>query len=902
MKLRALAVNQFKKFTTPMRLEGIGDGLNVVVGPNEMGKSTLLDALRAALFEKHGSKAQPIKDLQNDRNEAAPVVALSFELDDGVYRIAKRFVKKPYARLHCPDGRALEGDAAEETLRGLLGFDEPGKKGAQAEALGMWNVLWVQQGQSFDAPALPDSARSSLHGALQAEVGDVLGGRRGRELPQVIDKQYHELVTSTGKPRGEYKALIKEVETLQQELEDLHGRRRELSRTLEKLEDAQAKLERLAAGDRDQADQAELEAARERQRQLRELQARIDAAASELELRQRNLERAEQAQADRSGLKGAIASQQQAVEDARVLLDETRRQETMARSRLGELRAGVQQAETDVTQADEGVSRMRRTLAAAQRQARIEGLQAQHGKAQGAADRQRDARQAAAAILVTDPAIEAIHNASRELETVTHRLTAAATRISFDMPEESRLDIEIDGEPLAGGRDAIQAVEATTITIPGRGRILVEPAIQGRDQLRGAQRQARATLNEKLETAGAASIADAEDQYARRGKLLQEAELAGQEAELHAPATDEHPAGAEALGDFIESQRQILARELEELGATSLPGAREAEDALRAAQDKAETARGNRDKAGAELAGPQETLSRLQAELGTVQTRFEDGQARLDKLRGELAQAEAEYPDESLAAAIEAAQTAMAQQEKTLGELREQRSGETLAQLEARIERLEKAQRDRQEKRKSLEVEISGLKSRIEAFEGSGLDELIERTERELALARERHHRVEREARVLELLLSTLQAAERQAKEKYLSPVLNRVRPYLRFLFPGADIRVDEDLRITGVVRDNGYEEHFGHLSMGTREQIAVLVRLAFAELLVEQGHPATVVLDDALVFSDDQRIACMFDILTQAARNVQIIILTCREQLFEDLGGEPLTLQPTDDEALASA
>ncbi len=81
-----------------------------------------------------------------------------------------------------------------------------------------------------------------------------------------------------------------------------------------------------------------------------------------------------------------------------------------------------------------------------------------------------------------------------------------------------------------------------------------------------------------------------------------------------------------------------------------------------------------------------------------------------------------------------------------------------------------------------------------------------------------------------------------------------------------------------------------------------MLVRLAFAEMLVEQGHPATVVLDDALVFSDDRRIASMFDILTRAARNVQIIILTCREQLFEDLGGRQLTLQPADSEELASA
>ena len=98
MKLRSLAVNQFKKFTTPTRLEGIEDGLNVVVGPNEMGKSTLLDALRAALFEKYSSKAQPIVALQNDRNQAAPVVELAFDLDDGLYRITKRFIKKPEDR------------------------------------------------------------------------------------------------------------------------------------------------------------------------------------------------------------------------------------------------------------------------------------------------------------------------------------------------------------------------------------------------------------------------------------------------------------------------------------------------------------------------------------------------------------------------------------------------------------------------------------------------------------------------------------------------------------------------------------------------------------------------------------------------------------------------------------
>ena len=135
-----------------------------------------------------------------------------------------------------------------------------------------------------------------------------------------------------------------------------------------------------------------------------------------------------------------------------------------------------------------------------------------------------------------------------------------------------------------------------------------------------------------------------------------------------------------------------------------------------------------------------------------------------------------------------------------------------------------------------------------------------------------------------------------------MSPVLNRVRPYLQLLFPGATITIDENLRIVGVVRKAGYEEAFHHLSMGTQEQIAVLIPLAFAEMLVEQGHSATVILDDALVFSDDRRMNRMFDILNMAARNVQVIIFTCRELLFEELGGRPLALQAGSAEELVSA
>ena len=45
-------------------------------------------------------------------------------------------------------------------------------------------------------------------------------------------------------------------------------------------------------------------------------------------------------------------------------------------------------------------------------------------------------------------------------------------------------------------------------------------------------------------------------------------------------------------------------------------------------------------------------------------------------------------------------------------------------------------------------------------------------------------------------------------------------------------------------------------------------------------------ILDDALVHTDDERISTMFNMLSQAAKDQQIIVLSCRTKAFSDLGG----------------
>ena len=76
---------------------------------------------------------------------------------------------------------------------------------------------------------------------------------------------------------------------------------------------------------------------------------------------------------------------------------------------------------------------------------------------------------------------------------------------------------------------------------------------------------------------------------------------------------------------------------------------------------------------------------------------------------------------------------------------------------------------------------------------------------------------------------------------------------------------------------------------------MTLLVRLAMGALLAERGEAAPIILDDALVYCDDDRIERMFDALSRAGKNQQIIVLTRRLRSFGPLGGYTLRVNTTE-------
>lgn len=159
-----------------------------------------------------------------------------------------------------------------------------------------------------------------------------------------------------------------------------------------------------------------------------------------------------------------------------------------------------------------------------------------------------------------------------------------------------------------------------------------------------------------------------------------------------------------------------------------------------------------------------------------------------------------------------------------------------------------------------------------------GVREELAREEEAYALTKERQRELEVDADAWKLLLETLDTVEKEGSthlgRSLAAPVSARLIELTRGRYGG--LRLDQHLRTENVdvplvtIEDDVLDA----LSVGTRAQIATLIRLTVAEQL-----KSAIVLDDHLVHTDPERLAWFRDTLRKAALTTQVIVLTCRPQ-----------------------
>lgn len=219
-------------------------------------------------------------------------------------------------------------------------------------------------------------------------------------------------------------------------------------------------------------------------------------------------------------------------------------------------------------------------------------------------------------------------------------------------------------------------------------------------------------------------------------------------------------------------------------------------------------------------------------------------------------------------------------------------SDESVRGMSSELQRLKLDAQTRAERRARVHVGLEKLKSEQEGADEDGRAGRAELLRGEMDLASAEVKRLEAEVAALDLLSSTLASIEAKQRQTFFAPVVQRLAPHLQALFGAATAQFGEGFTLSGLTRD-GEAESVLALSDGTREQLSVLVRLSFAELIASRGEGAPLILDDPLVYSDDQRLEAMCRILGAAGERLQILLLTCRAEAFKKLPGRRLQVVP---------
>ncbi|SEH70074.1 DNA repair exonuclease SbcCD ATPase subunit [Mycolicibacterium rutilum] len=860
MKLHRMVLTNYRGITH-REIEFPDHGVVVVSGANEIGKSSMIEALDLLLQAKDRSSKKEVKEVKPTHADVGAEVTA--EISTGPYRFVyrKRFHKRCETELTvlAPHREQLTGDEAHERVLTML--DET-----------VDTCLWQAQRvlQSSPTAVVDLSGCDALSRALDVAAGEAVT-LSGAE-PLIIDRveeEYLRYFTRTGRATGEWAAAntrlraaeeavaeaaaavaqvdeaVRRHAALTEELAEVAAQREAAAAA---LETASAAAEAVAAVRRQlkeaelvavaaQANQDTSRAAVEERRRLR---ADIETRAAAIE----ELDAAAAAAAEEHATAAEVAeAAEAAAEQARKVLEDSQ-------TRVEAARHTVQQL-ADRDEADRIAARL----------AKIDATDRDLARADGEL----------ATITLTADGMRAIETTSAAVDVAQGQVEFAAARLELIATADVEVRVGDETVTLAAGQTWSKNVSAATdIELPQLLTARLVPGTPASD-MQAKLDAAQEALASELRRCGVADVVAARELDQRRRELVAQRDrlratseaLTGDESADRlrarlAELTEAQPLAAELFGADADTARADL-------------------QAATAAQKQAiadcETHRKVAEAAGRRLTERQTQVTVLREKRAGATTELTQARERLEAQRAAVSddeltvKAQAHADEAARASAVvtalseELARTAPDAVAAALGEA--QRRADALA-----VRHREKAEALRDVGTQLTVYGTEGRKGRLDEAE----------TEREHALAE--YGRVQRRARAAELLRSVLTRHRDATRMRYVEPFRGEVQRLGRLVFGESfEVEVDSSLRIcsrTLAGRTVPYES----LSGGAKEQLGIVARLASAALVAKEDS-VPVVIDDALGFTDPDRLVKMGSVFNAVGGDGQVIVLTCSPQRY---------------------
>ncbi len=847
-------------------------GVTVIEGPNESGKSCFAEALDVVFDDLDSSVNKRIRAIQPVHRDTGPEVEVEVETGKYHFVLLKRYLKasKTELRVLRPKPQNLTGREAHERVQQMLG---------ETLDMALWKALRIVQGNAVGQAVIPSN--SSLTLALDRAAGGNPAGEQEATLFEAVEREYGGFYTQSGRERDIIKSATEGIENANKVVQDYQDKMHKIESDAKRSGELSREMKRLSDSESDQnKSRKDWE---QRHLAVETAQHRLEIARAELELAVRNQSQLAENAAARTALREDLKKTADRIQRLRQEIADAASAVEAVKSEYQGLKVQTKTAEDNVAHSFDLWQVRQRDHDYLETQLNQSILRERRDRYEKALKEAEKAEKILATNKVDSKTLEKVRDADQLVRIAQAKLEQGGPALTLEPFAD--LTLTVNRKKMALRRAQVlerQVADTLDIVIEDVANVRVQPGTST-DRLQEDLRNAQTVLKQHLDPLGLGSLPEAVEAHRAHE------EAARVLAELEETRKRD-------LRDLTREQLQSKLNELEGRIASHI-----------ASRPKEPPIAGDRESSK-RLAGEAETLHREASEdlmrkrrrfeaATTVweemmkkqveqQTRLQEAESTEADLTGRLQALRSDISDDDLTRELQDATRAKTEKQSTVAQLELELQKLDPETVESRFDSAKRLLEKIQQERGDVERTLTEVSARLRVFEEEGVFDHLQAALTGLDHAQREHNSIRTRAEAARLLFETLREARENARLNYVQPLKEAVEHLGRVVYGASfQIDIDQDLQITSRTLE-GRTVPFESLSTGTKEQLSLILRLASASIAGKEGGSVPLIIDDALGYSDPERVQSMGAVLDAAGSNSQVIAMTCMPERYHYISG----------------
>ncbi len=867
----------------------------VIYGPNESGKSTILEALCRGFFDRSKSNARQIKRITPFLavGSLASKVLITFSLGDQKYEITKSFNHNKSAELsRIQNGKKIpiaQDDDADRKLLEMIeadistGASDPSKWGA-------FYWLWIPQ----DTRGLPDKGDTTSYLHLDQKGNTALVTPVYQSVQGFVNSKYLDYFTDKGKARKNSPVATLDVEIQNQKdvLTALNKRYNQVQEYQNEINEIQNQITPLTK--QIELTGNELESAKHNITELGLYEKSLQNIQSKLRETEHNFKDAEDAINQLCDIAKKIQETQ--LKENKAIDDRSKLEAIgdLLKKQVTELDAKTIDQQSHVNECEELTKDARIQYTILKYEEQLGNLQEKVGNISKIENQIKEIRAKIKTTIITKKELEKLTEDEIKISTLTKGLSDVGLNVIVSPGKKGTLNVNVDGKKLEKTITETTGTNEIIVYAEDFGRVTIHADIEKAKKIKVEIEQRQNEITQAIARDSVSNLEELKELFNEQEKFTRDVE------------------GLQKQRDYVD-KRPLDVLVAESININKKIGVYKNE---------------SRSKTAIQLNPVNHNLGKL---INQRESELEDTKKVLNDLQENREVKRKEHEEKNLDA-VRARTQAQSLQDKRMGLIDEERRliekfGNAKSQKEIFNREKETLLSQKDEEKsilckmdeleaplihmRTLETKLKNEKellkqktSRSDQLLGSirvdslqGVYSGISEGESRLEALMERHKRLTRDSEILKILKNLLEAEYQEALDSVSAPIKKDVAEYLAYVTGNLHDEVElNDMLIPVRMGQRGIDElalEFEDGSSGLKEALTLCVRLAVAKHLSENDSQS-LVLDDPFIHMSKNRSERMIDLFNRLVNenNLQIIILTHRELEFTGLDGTMVNIQ----------